>query len=315
MTSTPAAPAPATPVSSGMAMNLSLLVLLATLWGASYSFIKVGVETIPPITLIAGRTAIAGVVLLGIMAVLKVRMPRDRASWRSFMVQACLNSVFPFTVIAWAEQTVDASLATILNSTSPIFIFLFALGLSLEGERTWRKFLGVAFGFAGIVLIIGADALQGLTRELLSQLAIVAATVCYAGAAVFGRRFSGMHAMVPAAGSMIAGGAVLIPVSLVVDRPWTLSVSMDSALALLGLSVLSTAVAFVIYFRLLKVLGSVGTAAQAYLRVPIGVALGALVLGETLPLSAWAGMACVIAGVAAMTAPNRRTKRWAEHSG
>ena len=99
---------------------------------------------------------------------------------------------------------------------------------------------------------------------------------------------------------------MLIPASLVFEQPWTLSVSTDSALALLGLSVLSTALAFVIYFRLLKSLGSVGTAAQAYLRVPIGVALGALVLGETLPLTAWAGMACVIAGVAAMTLPGRR---------
>ena len=265
MTTPSVAPLPNPRASLDLAVNLGLLVLLASLWGASYSFIKVGIETIPPITLIAGRTA-----------------------------------------IAWAEQTVDASLATILNSTSPIFIFLLAMVLRLEGERTWRKFLGVAFGFAGIVLVIGGDALEGLTRELISQLVIVGATICYAGAAVFGRRFSGMHAIVPAAGSMIAGGAVLIPASLVFEQPWTLSVSTDSALALLGLSVLSTALAFVIYFRLLKSLGSVGTAAQAYLRVPIGVALGALVLGETLPLTAWAGMACVIAGVAAMTLPGRR---------
>lgn len=306
MTMTPTAPFPNPRATLDLAANLGLLVLLASLWGASYSFIKVGIETIPPITLIAGRTAIAGMVLLMIMRALGLRMPRDAASWRSFMVQACLNSVLPFTAIAWAEQTVDASLATILNSTSPIFIFLLAMILRLEGERTWRKFLGVAFGFAGIVLVIGGDALQGLTRELMAQLVIVGATVCYAGAAVFGRRFSGMHAIVPAAGSMIAGGAVLIPASLIVEQPWTLSVSTDSALALLGLSVLSTALAFVIYFRLLKTLGSVGTAAQAYLRVPIGVALGALVLGETLPLTAWAGMACVIAGVAAMTLPARR---------
>lgn len=306
MTTTPITPASDPRASLTLAVNIGLLVLLASLWGASYSFIKVGVETIPPITLIAGRTAIAGMVLLAVMAALGLRMPRDLESWRAFMVQACLNSVLPFTAIAWAEQTVDASLATILNSTSPIFIFLFALILNLEGERTWRKFLGVAFGFTGIVLVIGTDALQGLSRELVSQLVIVGATVCYAGAAVFGRRFSGMPAIIPAAGSMIVGGAVLIPASLIVEQPWTLSVSTDSALALLGLSVLSTALAFVIYFRLLKTLGSVGTAAQAYLRVPIGVALGALVLGETLPLSAWAGMACVIAGVVAMTLPGRR---------
>ena len=299
-----AAPRPQAP--AALALNLVLLVLLATLWGASYSFIKVGIETIPPITLITGRTLIAGAILLAVMALAGVRLPRDAASWRSFAVQACLNSVFPFTAIAWAEQTVDAALATILNSTSPIFVFLLALAMNLPGERTWGKFLGVAFGFAGIVLEVGADALQGLSRELVSQLAIVAATVCYAGAAVFGRRFSGMNPMLPAAGSMIVGGAVLAPVSLIVERPWTLTPSTDSLAALLGLAVLSTALAFVIYFRLLKSLGSLGTAAQAYLRVPIGVALGAVVLGESLPLTAWAGMACVVAGVAAMTLGGRR---------
>lgn len=297
------------PTGANLAVNLGLLLVLATLWGSSYSFIKVGIETIPPVTLIAARTAIAGVILMTVMAMLGVRMPRDAASWRSFTVQACLNSVVPFTAIAWAEQTVDAALATILNSTSPIFVFLFALVLNIPGERTWRKFLGVGFGFAGIVLVIGTDALNGLSRELVSQLAIVAATVCYAGAAVFGRRFSSMHPLMPAAGSMIAGAVLLIPVSLVVDRPWTLQVSADSALALAGLSVLSTALAFTIYFRLLGVLGSIGTAAQGYLRVPIGVGIGAVVLGESLSPTAWAGMALVIAGVAAMTLPGRRRPR------
>src|SRR5690606_8231461 len=129
----------------------------------------------------------------------------------------------------------------------------------------------------------------------------VAATVCYAGAAVFGRRFGEYHPLVPAAGSMIAGAALLLPASLVLHRPWTLAPSRDSLLALAGLSLLSTTLAFALYFRLLRTLGSVGITAQAYLRVPIGVAIGVVFLGETLPASAWAGMACVVAGVAAMT--------------
>ena len=129
------------------------------------------------------------------------------------------------------------------------------------------------------------------------------AAVCYAGAAIFGRGFKGLDPMAPAAGSLLCGAAILIPLSLVVERPWTLAPSTNSMLALLGLAVFSTAFAFVIYFRLIQTLGSVGTTAQAYLRVPIGVALGVLFLGEQLSSTAWIGLGCVVIGVAAMTIP------------
>jgi drug/metabolite transporter (DMT)-like permease len=134
----------------------------------------------------------------------------------------------------------------------------------------------------------------------------VAAAICYAGGAIFSRGFKGLDPMAPAAGSLLAGAAMLIPVSLVVDRPWTLAPSLSSMLALLALAVFSTALAFVIYFRLIQTLGSVGTTAQAYLRVPIGVALGVLFLGESLSATAWIGLGCVVAGVAAMTIPARK---------
>lgn len=288
------------------AVELALLALLATLWGASYSFIKVGVETIPPLTLIAARTLIAGLLLLAVLRLRRLTLPRDPALWLRFLFQACLNSVVPFTLIAWAERSVDAGLATILNSTSPIFAFLLTIALVRHEAVSARKLFGVAAGMLGICLIVGVEAFGGLGRELVAQLAIVAATICYAGAAIFGRSFKGLDPIMPAAGSMLCGTAILIPASLVFDRPWLLAPTSDSLLALLGLSVFSTALAFTIYFRLVHTLGSVGTTAQAYLRVPIGVAIGVCFLGETLMPAAWAGLACVIAGVAAMTIPARR---------
>jgi drug/metabolite transporter (DMT)-like permease len=287
-------------------LELFLLGILATLWGASYSFIKVGVETIPPVTLIAARTLIAGCILLLVMRVRGIAMPTDRASWLGFVVQACLNSVVPFTLIAWAERTVDAGLATILNSTSPIFTFLITAAVVRHEVVTARKLLGVVAGMTGICLLVGLEALGGFGDTLLAQLAIVAATISYAGAAIFGRRFKGLDPIVPAAGSMLCGTAILIPASLAIDRPWQLAPSMDSVLALLALSVFSTALAFTIYFRLLHTLGSVGTTSQAYLRVPIGVAIGVVFLGETLTSTAWLGLACVVLGVAAMTVPPRK---------
>jgi drug/metabolite transporter (DMT)-like permease len=290
---------------SGVARELLLLLLLATLWGGSYTFIKLGVATIPPVTLIAGRTAIAGLLLLLIMRWRGVRLPADAATWRRFMFQACLNSVVPWTLIAWAERSVDAGLATILNSTSPIFTFFLTLAVAHQEAASPRKLFGVAVAMAGICLIVGVQAFESLGQALLAQLAIVAATICYAGAAVFSRGFKGLDPMAPAAGSLICGAAVLVPAS-VLERPWTLSPTATSLLALLGLAIFSTAFAFVIYFRLIQTLGSVGTTAQAYMRVPIGVALGVLLLGERLSPTAWIGLACVVVGVAAMTIPPRK---------
>jgi drug/metabolite transporter (DMT)-like permease len=287
-------------------IELALLLLLATLWGASYAFIKLGVATIPPITLIAARTAIAGMLLLAIMRWRGLRMPADAATWRRFLFQACLNSVIPWTLIAWGERSLDAGLATILNSTSPIFTFFLTLAITRHEILTLRKLFGVVAGMAGICLIVGVQALTGLGEQLAAQVAIVVATICYAGGAIFSRGFKGLDPMAPAAGSLLCGAAILLPLSLVVDRPWTLAPSLSSMLALLALAVFSTAFAFVIYFRLIQTLGSVGTTAQAYLRVPIGVALGVLFLGETLSATAWIGLGCVVAGVAAMTIPARK---------
>ncbi len=291
-----------------MATELALLAALATLWGASYTFIRIGVATIPPITLIAGRTLIAGLLLLVIMRWQGVRLPTDAATWRRFLFQACLNSVIPWTMVAWSERALDAGLATILNSTSPIFTFFLTFAVTRHEALTSRKLLGVVSGMAGICLIVGVQALAGFGEQLIAQIVAVLAAICYAGAAIFGRGFKGLDPMAPAAGSLLCGAAILIPLSLGVERPWTLHPSMDSVLALLALAVFSTALAFVIYFRLIQTLGSVGTTAQAYLRVPIGVALGVLFLGERLSPTAWIGLACVVVGVAAMTIPARKAR-------
>jgi len=291
---------------TNIAVELALLVALATLWGGSYTFIKLGVATIPPVTLIAARTTVAGLLLLIVMWGRGIRMPTDVATWKRFAFQAVLNSVIPWTLIAWGERYVDAALATILNSAGPVFTFLLTAIVTRHEATTPRKLLGVVAGMVGILLIVGVDAFHDVGRGLIAEAAIVAATICYACAAIFGRSFKGLDPMAPAAGSLLAGAAVLIPASLVLEQPWTLSPSLASVLALLALAVFSTAAAFAIYFRLIQTLGSVGTTAQAYLRVPIGVAISVAFLGETLSQTAWIGLACVVLGVAAMTIPARR---------
>jgi drug/metabolite transporter (DMT)-like permease len=296
------------PTHPNIASELALLLVLATLWGASYTFLKVAVATIPPVTLIALRTLIAGLLLIAIMQWRGIKMPVDAANWRRFLFQACLNSVIPWTMVAWGTRAVDAGVATILNSTAPIFTFFLTLAITRHEAVSFRKLVGVVAGMAGICLIVGMQALAGLGELLAAQIALLLAAVCYAGAAIFGRAFKNLDPMAPAAGSLLCGAAVLIPVSLVVDQPWTLAPTMNSLLALLGLSVFSTAFAFAIYFRLIQTLGSIGATAQAYLRVPIGVAASVIFLGEQLSSTVWIGLACVVVGVAAMTIPERKAK-------
>ncbi|NTF07670.1 EamA family transporter [Agrobacterium rubi] len=288
--------------------ELALLLTLATLWGAAYTFIKLGVATIPPVTLIAARTLIAATVLLIVLRIRGLHLPRDAATWKRFFIQACLNTAVPFTLIAWAETTTDAGLAVILNSTTPVFAFLMTVLFIRHEPVSGRKMAGIAAGFSGIVLIVGVQALNGVGKELLAQLAVIAASVCYAGAVIFGKNFRGLDPMMPAAGSLLCGAALLAPLSLIIDHPWTLSPSATSIFALLALSVFSTALAFVIYYRLIRTLGSVGTTSQAYLRVPIGVAIGVIFLGENLPPTAWIGLVLVVIGVFSMTLPERKTQ-------
>lgn len=295
--------------------DLLLLLLLSTLWGSSYTFIKLGVATIPPITFIAARTLIAGCVLTGILLLRGVRLPRSAAIWVRFLVQALLNSAVPFTLIAWAEIRTDANLATILNSLSPIFAFLLTALLTKHEPVTGRKLFGVGTGLMGVCVIVGIGSLTGLGNQFGGQLAIMAASICYAGAAVFGKGFADLDPMLPAAGSMLCGAALLTPLSLAVDHPWTIRPTSESVFALLALALLSTTLTFVLYFRLVASLGSVGTTAQAYLRVPIGVAISTLALGEQLQPTTWIGLVCVLIGVIAMTIPSRRPSPGTHYSG
>lgn len=288
-----------------IARELLLLAVLSTLWAASYTFIKIGVETIPPLTFIASRTMIAGLLLFAVIRLRGLRLPTDLATWRLFFIQACINSVLPFTLIAWAEQSIDAGLAVILNATTPIFTFLLTALVIRHEAVSGRKLFGTIAGITGVCLIIGMEALDGAGEAIWSQLAVLTAAFSYACAAIFSKNFKGLDPIMPAAGSLICG-AVLLPVSLIVDRPWTLSPSAASLAALLCLSVFSTALAFMIYFRLMQTLGSVGTTSQAYFRVPVGVAIGMAFLGEMPTPAMWGGLVCVIAGVLAMTLPSRR---------
>jgi drug/metabolite transporter (DMT)-like permease len=236
-----------------------------------------------------------------------VTWPNDPALWRRLYLQGLLNGVIPFTLVGWAEQTVGAGLATILNSTTPIFAFLLTIAIFQHERVTARQLAGVVLGMAGVCLIVGLEALQGLGREVLAQLALLVAAASYGMGVIAGRRLA-PDPMMSAAGTMLCAASLLVPLSIVVDQPWTLQPSNASLAAVIALALFNTGLGYVIYFRLIQTLGSVGTTAQAYIRVPIGVAAGVIFLGEMLSPTLGIGLICVVAGVAAMTMKRRSAR-------
>lgn len=282
-----------------------LLLLLATVWGASYPLLKVALETIPPVTLVAFRCGVAVVFLVAVMRMTGQSFPRDRGTWRRLAVQSCLNGFGAWTLLAWGQQYVDASLATVLNSTAPIFVVL-------AGWLPWRAAsagtlgtVGALIGLCGVVLIVGTDALAGLGEAVAAQLAILAGAMLYGIAAIYGRNFQHLPSATTAAGSMLWSSLVLLPAAALLEQPWTLQISLRSFLAACGLAFFSTAVAFLLYFRLVRTLGSLGVTSQAYLRIGVGVALGIAFLGETITPVIGIGIAAAFTGVLLINWPRR----------
>ena len=290
------------------AVELALLGLLAVLWGGSYPLLKVAVAEIPPLTVIAVRVAVAAAVLTAVARWQGHRLPREAGIWRALLVQAFCNSIGGWTLLAWGQRHVDSGLAGVLNSTSPIFVFVMTWLWTRHEAVNGRKLIGALLGLAGVVLIIGIDALQGLGREVLAQAAVLASAMLYAVAAIYGKRFAGQPPAVTAAGTMIWATVCLAPLSLAFERPWTLQPSLAAIMATATLAVLSTALALLLYFRLVRTLGSMGVASQSYLRAGISVLLGMVLLGETVGWPVGIGLAAIILGVAAINAaPARRT--------
>ncbi|WP_239370012.1 DMT family transporter [Mesorhizobium retamae] len=289
----------------GTVNDYALLLLMSCFSGATFGLIKIAVETIPPLTLVAWRTAMACAILLVFMAYQHISLPRTRQAWAALAIQACFNSVIPYTLIAWAQQTIDTSVVTILSSTTPVFTFLIGVFITRHEVSSAKRMAGVVLGLLGVVLIVGQNSHGAWLNGLPQQIAVVGAAICFAFSATLGWRFRHLDPTAPAAGSLLCGAVVLIPLSFILDDGWQVSPSSRSLLGLVALVIFPTTIGFVLYFKLLKSLGSVVTTAQSYLRVPIGVAIGFFCFGEDLTAIQFTGLALVLTGVAAMAAQHR----------
>ncbi len=285
--------------------ELGLLGVLALLWGSSYLMIGIAVTEIPPVTLIAIRVSVAAVLLTGFAVWRGYAMPTGAPLWGRLALQSFFNSFGAWTLLAWGQRITDSGLAGVLNSTSPVFVVLISAAF-LGGHVKLRAVLGAAIGLGGVVMIMGPGVLSGLGEAVAAEAAILAGAVLYALAAIHGARFSGLPPVVTAAATMMIASAVLVPAAFLLEAPLALSPGPGPVAAALSLGVFSTALALVLYFRLVGTLGPVAVASQAYLRAGLAVLLGMIFLGESLSGSTAFGIALALAGVILINWPTRK---------
>ncbi|TWT14875.1 DMT family transporter [Reyranella sp. CPCC 100927] len=280
-----------------------LLIALSVLWGGSFLFGKVAVGEIPPLSVTLGRVALAAVALNLLLLVLGQRLPTDRVSWLAFIGMGFLNNVLPFTLIFWGQMQIGAGLASILNATTPLWTVVVAHLLTSDEKMNAGKLAGVLLGIAGVAALIGPSAVAGFSGDVPAMIAVVLATLSYAFAGIFGRRFArmGLAPLSVATGQVTAATIMMLPLALAVDRPWLLAPPGTTAIAaLVGLAVISTALAYVIYFRLLATAGATNLLLVTFLIPPSALAFGMLLLDEPLLSRHVVGLVLIGGGLVAI---------------
>jgi drug/metabolite transporter (DMT)-like permease len=279
-----------------------LLLTLSVLWGATFFFWKVLVEELPPFTAVLGRVGIAALVLILLLAMRGEMLPMTRAAWIRFTTMAALNNAIPFALIAYGETVIASGLAAILNATTPVFTVLVAHALTDDEALTPLRALGVGLGFVGVVVLVWPDLLPGgLAGNLLGEFACLLASVAYAFAGVYGRRFSGLSPITAAAGQLTAATGLMLPLVMIVDRPWLLPAPSTTIwVSLAATAVLCTAAGYPVYFRLLAVAGATNLLLVTFLLPISSLLLGAVFLHEAITPAAIIGMALIGLGLAAI---------------
>jgi len=274
-----------------------LLVLLSVLWGATFLFISVAVREIPPFTLVLARVALAALVLAPLVYAFGHRLPATLAAWRPFLVLALLNNVIPFTLIAYGQARIAGALAAVLNATTPLFTLIIARVLAHE-PLTASKLAGVVLGIAGVAVLMGPEALDANAASLTGMLCVLGGALSYGFAALWMRRLRAIPPLVSSAAQLTCSALVLLPCAAIVDRFWLLPQPGTAAVAaVLALAVVSTALAYIVFFRISATAGP-GNVMLVTLLIPVtATALGVLVLGERLALNQIAGALVIASGL------------------
>lgn len=299
-----------------------LLSILSVVWGGSFFFVGVAVDALPPLTIVALRVSLATFALLVVIYFTGLRMPTSHKVWIAFIFMGFLNNALPFTLIVWGQTHIASGLASILNATTPLFTIVAAHFLTKDEKMTKNKAIGVIIGFAGVVIMLGHEVLGGLGDSVFAQLAVLGAAISYSLAGIYGRRFRqlGIKPVVTATGQAAGSSFILIPLAVFYDKPFTLPMpGFEIWLAILGLALVSTAFAYILYFRILSTAGATNLLLVTLLIPVSAILLGTAILGEQLELKHMMGMGLISIGLLSIDGRafpailNRFTKRQTTH--
>ena len=279
--------------------SIPMLLLLAAVWGGSFFFGEVALREVPPLTLTLHRVIWAVPILVLIVLFKGISVPRSPRIWGAYLVMGALNNAIPFSLIFWGQTQIESGLVSILNGTTAMFAAVVA-GLLLPDEPlTAKKVIGAGLGIAGVAFIMGPSALTKFNLSNLAQLAILGATLSYAFAGVWGKTaLAGQLPLMNALGMLIGSTVLMIPIVLVFDGRPNLALSLGVWGALIGMAVLSTALAYFLYFAILVRAGAANLLLVTLLIPPVAIGLGAVFLDERIGIEAWIGFAIIGLGFA-----------------
>jgi drug/metabolite transporter (DMT)-like permease len=281
----------------------SILVTLAVIWGGAFLFINIAVHHVPPLTYVWLRLTVAAAAMWIFLTLRGQSLGLPRQVWGSILLLALLNNALPFTLFGWGQTHIASGLAAILNATTPIWGVIVAHFLTRDERMSPRKVGGVLLGVAGVVTMIGPTLLANIGTGAVAQLACITASLCYALAAVWARRFKGLglSPMSVTTGQLTAGAAMMLPLALIVDQPWTRPFPPLTAWgAIVALALMCTAFGYVLYFRLIDSAGATNALLVTLLVPPVAILLGSVFLGETLAPQDFAGLGLIALGLAAI---------------
>ncbi|MGZ2257825.1 DMT family transporter [Roseobacter sp. A03A-229] len=276
----------------------SALLLLALIWGASFLSIRVALDEIGPLTVVAHRTLWAMLVLWAVVWIMRLPVPRDAATWGAFLIMGLLNNAIPFGLMAWGQIYVETGLTSILNAATAVFGVIVAAIFFADERLSLRKTIGVSLGFLGVATAIGLENFRNFDLRSLAQLAILAGTVSYALAGVWGRKtLAGLSPQVAAAGMLTGSTAITLPLALLFEGPMRFDLAPVTLLAIGYYAVIATAGAYLLYYYVLARAGSGNLLLVTLLIAPVAILLGALVRDETLNPNAYLGFAILAVGL------------------
>jgi drug/metabolite transporter (DMT)-like permease len=291
-------------------VDYGLLVLLGILLGIPYALTKISQITIPPLTGVAARVLIAAIVLWVFVFISGTKLSMPGSCVRRLFIQGFISCVIPYTLIAYGQTTVNSALAAILNSTTPLFVCVVSLLWARHESLTPGRLVGVWVGLSGVILIAGVNSLTGLGQDTFGQAAIILASASSAVAAIQGRRLNDVAPELAAAGTLTCGAVILVPLCFVVEAPLHSTPSVGSITALLINAFVATALRSVIYFRLLRTIGSMATTSVSYFKPAVGVLIGFTLMGEEPTWAAAIGLLAIFLGVAVISKPKSSTPSW-----